>query len=130
MVKIPFSYPPGVRRWPPKPSCALIVDKADPIVTLLPHFISSLRQAASAESPLCSFYPGGYTPPIHPSLPVECSFWTMTIPPQFWYIQGVNGGDMKGNHRSSIVSIHRQATLQWPGLTTVYAWLPPHEAVG
>jgi len=37
---------------------------------------------------------------------------------------------MKGNHRSSIVSIHRQATLQWPGLTTVYAWLPPHEAVG
>src|SRR6266542_2970709 len=47
MVKIPFSYPPGVRRWPPKPSCAPIVDKADPIVTLLPHFISSLRQAAS-----------------------------------------------------------------------------------
>src|SRR6266508_4496224 len=49
MVKIPFSYPPGVRRWPPKPSCAPIVDKADPIVTLLPHFISSLRQAARAD---------------------------------------------------------------------------------
>src|SRR6266540_3118872 len=46
MVKIPFSYPPGVRRWPPKPSCAPIVDKAGLIVTLLPHFISSLRQAA------------------------------------------------------------------------------------
>src|SRR6266511_278571 len=46
-IKIPFSYPPGVRRWPPKPSCAPIVDKAGLIVTLLPHFISSLRQAAS-----------------------------------------------------------------------------------
>jgi len=37
---------------------------------------------------------------------------------------------MKGNNRSSIVSISRQATLQWPGVTTVYSWLPAHEAVG
>jgi AraC family transcriptional regulator len=37
---------------------------------------------------------------------------------------------MKGNQRSSIASIYRQATLQWPGLTTVYSWLPPHEAIG
>jgi AraC family transcriptional regulator len=37
---------------------------------------------------------------------------------------------MKGNQRSSIASIHRQATLQWPGVTTVYAWLPPHQAIG
>jgi len=37
---------------------------------------------------------------------------------------------MKGNNSSSIVSISRQATLQWPGLKIDYAWLPPHEAVG
>jgi hypothetical protein len=27
--------------------------------------------------------------------------------------------------RSSNRAIHRQASLQWPGVTTVYAWLPP-----
>ncbi len=37
---------------------------------------------------------------------------------------------MNGNQRSSIASIHRQATLQWPGVTTVYSWLPPHQAIG
>ncbi len=37
---------------------------------------------------------------------------------------------MKANHSASTVAIPRQATLQWPGLTTVYAWLPPQEAVG
>jgi AraC family transcriptional regulator len=37
---------------------------------------------------------------------------------------------MKGNNRSSNVSISRQATLQWPGLKIDYAWLPPHKAVG
>jgi len=37
---------------------------------------------------------------------------------------------MNGNQRSSIASIHRQATLQWPGVTTVYTWLPPHQAIG
>jgi AraC family transcriptional regulator len=40
------------------------------------------------------------------------------------------GGEMQPNNRSSIGSIHRQTTMQWPGVTTVYAWLPPHEAVG
>src|SRR3954470_21590009 len=47
MVKISFSYPPGVRRWPPKPSCAPIAAEVGLIVTALPHLISSLRQAAS-----------------------------------------------------------------------------------
>ena len=47
MVKIPFSYPPRVCRWPPKPSCAPIVAEVGLLVTALPHFISSLRQAAS-----------------------------------------------------------------------------------
>jgi len=37
---------------------------------------------------------------------------------------------MKGNNRSSIVSLSRQASLQWPGLKIDYAWLPPHEAIG
>jgi AraC family transcriptional regulator len=46
------------------------------------------------------------------------------------YIRHRQEREVKGNHRSSIVSIHRQATVQWPGLTAVYSWLPPHEAVG
>jgi hypothetical protein len=37
---------------------------------------------------------------------------------------------MKGNNRSSLVSITRQASLQWPGLKIDDAWLPPQEAVG
>ncbi len=32
--------------------------------------------------------------------------------------------------RASNRAIHRRATMQWPGVTTVYTWLPPHEAVG
>jgi AraC family transcriptional regulator len=47
-------------------------------------------------------------------------------PPEFWYIQG----EMKGHNSSSIIALHRQATLKWPGLKTDYAWLPPHEAIG
>ncbi len=46
MVKISFSYPLGVRSWPPEPSCAPIVDEVGLIVTALSHFIGSLRQAA------------------------------------------------------------------------------------
>jgi AraC family transcriptional regulator len=38
--------------------------------------------------------------------------------------------DMKRNNGSSIVSMARRATLQWPELKIAYAWLPPDEAVG
>ncbi|MDQ2997893.1 MAG: hypothetical protein M3R61_12675 [Chloroflexota bacterium] len=34
MVKIPLSYPLGVRSWPPEPSCAPIVVEVELIVTL------------------------------------------------------------------------------------------------
>ena len=32
--------------------------------------------------------------------------------------------------RSLNIAIGRQATMQWPGVTTVYSWESPHEAVG
>jgi AraC family transcriptional regulator len=38
--------------------------------------------------------------------------------------------DMKRNSGSSIVSMARHATLQWPELKIAYSWLPPDEAVG
>src|SRR5215212_7765899 len=34
------------------------------------------------------------------------------------------------NDESSSVLMYREATRQWPGVTTLYAWLPPHKAVG
>ena len=37
---------------------------------------------------------------------------------------------MHVNTRPSNISLPHQTHVQWPGLTTVYAWVPPHEAVG
>jgi AraC family transcriptional regulator len=37
---------------------------------------------------------------------------------------------MQRNDQSSLRSIQRRATVQWPGVTTVYAWQPPHDAIG
>lgn len=37
---------------------------------------------------------------------------------------------MHVSKRSSIISLPRQVRVQWPGVTTIYAWLPPHDAIG
>ena len=37
---------------------------------------------------------------------------------------------MRQHTRAGLGAPYRQITVQWPGLKAVYAWLPPHDAVG